>query len=170
VAALGPVLALLIGSPAAMTLVSEAHAAPRHKADLPVASGAAIKQPTGAGVFGGMTSQKQPVVVEVSKNGRKVTSAYTVLMLTCTSAPSDPFWFPDDYRALPIRSGGFGTPFTDAFTEGGVLVDVKGAIKGKLNRRRTRITGTWTLSLTSKNAAGATIDTCTSAVRFSARQ
>src|SRR3954447_21337062 len=55
---------------------------------------------TGAGgrVYGGATAQDYPVVIETSKNGRKVVKALIALDLNCTSG--DTVSVSDDYRAL----------------------------------------------------------------------
>lgn len=129
---------------------------------------AAAGAPLG-GVFGGYTSKNWPVVIEVSRNGKRVKRAVAGIESPCTSGGV--MGQPDVWKDLPIRGRRFKDAFTNTQTEGGLLYEFSGSIQGQLNRKRTRISGTWSAKMVARNLAGATLDTCDSgAIAFTARR
>ena len=162
---LGPTLAILLSVPAGIGLAADAGAAtPRE------ASSAAKAPNIGAGVFGGFTSKGGPVVFELARNGKRIKRVVAAIDLKCTPS-GDSFTDLDTWTKVPIRAGRFSGSYSDAAVEAGQIYEWSGSIKGKLNRNRTRISGSWSDRLVIRNAAGATIDTCDSGpLRFTARR
>jgi len=121
-------------------------------------------------VFGGTSAQDYPVVIELSKTGRKVVRASTVLDLECLVPPDTTL--PDRFRGLPIsKAGRFA--LTTAPTRvpanpetGAPALDVSGSIKGRVNKARTQIKGTWQLKVVAYSPADPTnatvLDSCDS--------
>jgi hypothetical protein len=126
--------------------------------------------PQGA-VYGGTTSGDWPVVVEVNKKRTKVVRAITGIRLNCTSGGSASV--PDSYKGLAIKkrkfSGDFG-PDTQR-NDDGTTSDFEGTITGALNKKGTKLTGTWTFKVTDHDTAGTVTDTCDSgALTWKAKQ
>jgi hypothetical protein len=126
-----------------------------------------------AGVFyGGLTSQGWAVVIQVTKNGRQVTSAATGLHMTCSTGVTANV--PDRYARLRVNkrrkfSLSFG-PDT-VRNDDGTTTDFEGRISGAFNRARSKVSGRWRLQATDHDGTGAVIGTCDSGiVRWSARQ
>jgi hypothetical protein len=133
---------------------------------------AAEAAPAGTGtVLGGFTADEYPVVVETSKSGKRITKMGAGLELSCTSG--DQFAFPATTAEIKVsRTGKFKQSFDVSSRSGdGTAVDIKSALAGALNRARSRVTGTWALTLTFRDGAGAVLDTCASdTVRWRAKQ
>ena len=117
---------------------------------------------TGSGYFGGLTSQGWPVAIKLSRDGKRVKQAVAGMELKCTSGES--FSLADRWRDLPVRARRFRYSSTGADAEGGMVFQATSTINGKLNRRRTRISGAWQNTIVMRNAAGATVDTCDTGV------
>jgi hypothetical protein len=122
-------------------------------------------------VLGGQTSQGWPIVVELGKSGRQVTTMSAGMHLTCTSG--DVVNLPDGYKKLTVSSSGkFGTsfgPMTQRMDDG-TTVDFEGNLTGKLNKARTKASGKWQFKATNHDTAGAVTDTCDSgSVSWSAK-
>ena len=123
-------------------------------------------------VYGGRTGQGWPVMIELTKNRRRVVQAVIGLRLTCTS---DTFVnLPDRYVNMTVNrrrkfSASFG-PDTQRNSDG-TTTDFQGSISGGLNRARSKISGRWQFTLTEFDAAGAVTDTCDAGgVRWTAKQ
>ena len=122
-------------------------------------------------VFGGVTSSGYPVVIRLSRTGKQVVRAAIGLELKCQT-PGD-LTLPDVFEKLPIAAGKFGVTYGPTEIAGdpatGVSkVVVSGFIKGRVNKNRTQIRGTWSLKVLAYSAAdptGATVlDNCDSGV------
>jgi len=122
-------------------------------------------------VFGGVTATGYPVVIRLSRSGKRVVRASIGLELKCQT-PGD-LTLPDFFEKLPITAGRFGVAYGPQEIPGdpatGVSkIVVSGFIKGRVNRARTQIKGTWSQQVVAYNAAdptGATVlDTCDSGV------
>lgn len=122
--------------------------------------------------YGGVTSQGQPVVVDMKPTRRQIVRAVVALELTCTSGTG--FVVPDRYTRVPVtRSGKFRVAFGPITqrNDDGTTTDVEGRVSGALNRARTAINGSWSLSATEHDTTGAVTDTCSSgSVRWKAKQ
>jgi hypothetical protein len=114
-------------------------------------------------VYGGLTSQRHPIVLEVSRNGREVVRAAIAIRLQCTSGGGATV--PDGYTRLTLTAGGrFRASFGPNVTrnDDGTTTDWEGSVRGAFNASRTRASGTWQLQATDRDAAGAVTDTCNS--------
>ena len=122
-------------------------------------------------VFGGLTPQQWPVVVEVSRDRRKVVRAAIGLPVTCTSGGSG--YYSDQYRGMPLRKGRFQSSFDGSRVDhnDGTYDVFQGSVKGTTNASRTAMSGTWRLMLVAYSALGAETDRCDSGiVRWKAKQ
>jgi hypothetical protein len=135
----------------------------------------AAARPAAAGgtAYGGTTAQDFPVVIEMSRTGRKVVDARIGIRLPCTAGGR--IAIPDGYEDLVVNrrkrrfSSSFG-PETDR-NDDGTSTDFQGRVSGTFNRSRTRVTGTWALKVTDHDASGAVTDTCDSGtVSWKAKQ
>ncbi len=151
--------ALVVGVP----LAPEATAAP-----------GGVRSPSAAvgSMYGGVTPEGNPVVLEVTADRRRVLRAVTVLRLTCTSG--DTGLVTDEYPTFRVSRKG---RFTFAFgpdtvrNDDGTTTDFQGRLAGRFNDARTRISGTWSYTITHHDASGAVTDSCTSGtVAWKARQ
>jgi len=128
-------------------------------------------------VYGAVTSQGYPVVIKLSKTGRKVVKASIGLELKCQIPPD--ITLPDDVSNIAVSAAGkFAAeqPVTripaDPAT-GVPALDVSAKLTGQVNKARTRITGTWERKIVIYDPADPTVtkvaDTCDSGVqRFTA--
>jgi hypothetical protein len=117
----------------------------------------------GGTFFGGLTSQNFPVVIEMSKNGRKVAKAHIAIRLSCTSGGA--FTSGDHYSNMTLsKSRKFKASFgpETSRNDDGTTSDFEGTISGTFNKARTKVSGKWTLKETDHDAAGAVTDTCDS--------
>jgi hypothetical protein len=143
-----------------------ATARPEHGAARAVAAAA------GGTVYGGMTSQNFPVVIQTNRNRRRVTDAMIAIRANCTSGGF--FVVPDGYRDMPVSkkrkfSASFG-PTTER-NDDGTTTDFEGSISGSFNKARTKASGKWSFKATDHDAAGAVTDTCDSgSISWTARQ
>jgi hypothetical protein len=123
-------------------------------------------------VYGGRTSQGWPVVIELTKNRRRVAQAVIGLRLTCTAGGT--VSLPDRYVNLNMSKrrkfrSAFG-PDTERNADG-TTTDFEGSISGSLNRARSKASGKWRFTLTEYDTAGAVIDICDSGnVSWSAKR
>jgi hypothetical protein len=152
--------ATLIASPVA------AAARPEHGSPRAVIAGA------GGTVYGGVSAQNFPVVIETNKSGRKVLKASIAIRLTCTSAATATV--PDRFAAMSVSKkrkfrASFG-PETSR-NDDGTTTDFEGSISGAFNKARTKVSGKWSFKATDHDASGAVTDTCDSgSVSWNAKQ
>ena len=105
----------------------------------------------GGTVFGGTTSQGMPVVIETSRNGRKVVRATIGIRLPCTSGAVA--IVPDGYANMTVnRQRRFGTSFGPVTTrnDDGTSMEFEGAVSGAFNKARTKASGRWSLKVTER--------------------
>ena len=134
------------------------------------ASGSPGKTRAGA-VLGGFTAQNFAVVLEMNKSQKRITQIGLGIRMTCTSGGG--FTVPDRYTGLKVsKKGRFGTSFTDITRNAdGTTTDFAGSIAGSINKARTKAKGTWSLTATDRDPAGAVTDTCEAAnITWSAKQ
>ncbi|HEX6653301.1 MAG TPA: hypothetical protein VF072_11200 [Thermoleophilaceae bacterium] len=115
--------------------------------------------------FGGLTSDGWPVVAEVTSDGRRVKRIVGAIDSKCSQGGS--YAVPSQWRDLRIRrSGAFKASYHDTGVVDGVELTMSETLVGKVNRARTKLTGTWRASTTFKNPDGTT-DVCDSgSLRF----
>jgi hypothetical protein len=135
-------------------------------------SAPAAPQATGGGVvFGGLTSQRWPVVVEFSRDGRKVVLASVALSLKCGTGGEN---LGDEYTRLPLSKtgrfhGSYGPVRVD--NADGSFDVYTSKVTGASNRARSKLSGTWRLVDAEHNVAGVLTDTCDSgSVHWKAKQ
>jgi hypothetical protein len=122
----------------------------------------------GSLTLGGLTSKGWPVYIQLSANGKQVVRAVAAIETPCSKGSS--LFAPDKWTRVPIRHGLFRTAFRDSFTDQGQQVDFADVFTGKVNRKRTVVSGTWSVKLTIHEADGS-VDTCDSGVlRYTARR
>jgi hypothetical protein len=136
------------------------------------AGDAAAKPAAGGQVYGGITPQKWPIVIELTNDARKVRRIVTGLDMTCTS--NENFGTTDGFNDVKINSKNtfkatFGPQRIDA---AGTPADIQGAITGRRSNDSSSMKGTWSYKVTFYDAAGTTAtDTCESGlVSWKARQ
>jgi hypothetical protein len=110
-------------------------------------------------VFGGSTSQNNPVVVRVDARRRRVTDVM-VAWETKTCAPDAGFRIPDRFTNFGVsRSGAFGNPFTGDFTfDDGVHRHMAFDLQGRLTAHAVR--GTLQVTMTDTDPNGAQVRAC----------
>lgn len=159
---LGAVLAAAFLCSSAQTAASAPQQAPAHGR-----TAAAVGV-----IYGGITSQQFPVVLQVSKSRRQIVSAIIGIRAICTSGSA--FTAPDGYRRLSIsRKGKFSASFgPDTIRhDDGTTTDLEGSIRGTFNAARTRASGKWRFKGTDHDGTGAVTDTCDSgSVSWRAKQ
>lgn len=148
-------------------------------ASLGVAGPVALAQGATLGtVFGGVTAQDYPVVIQFSKTFRKVTRADIGLDLACQMPPN--IQIPDGVKNIPVSaSGSFAAeqPVTriPADPAAGVpALDISAKLTGKVNKARTSVKGTWQRRVVIYNPADPTgtavLDSCdTGVLRYTAK-
>jgi hypothetical protein len=137
-----------------------AAAAPRHDG-----TPAKITAAAAGVVYGGATPDGFGLMVEVNKSRRKIVRMVTGLRTVCTSGSI--FILPDNWTDLRVsKRGKFGASYGPAVerNDDGTTTDVEGTVSGRFNSSRTSVSGTWSLKLTHRDAAGTVLDTCDSGI------
>jgi hypothetical protein len=122
-------------------------------------------------VYGGMTAQGWPVVIEVSKDRRRVAQATAGLHLTCADGAFGRL--ADTYQGLTVQRRKFRARFgpTHVRQNDGTISDYTGSISGTFNRARSKVSGRWRLQITDHDDTGGVVHTCDSgSVRWNAKQ
>jgi hypothetical protein len=124
---------------------------------------AAATSPSAGHVYGGITPQNWPIVLNLDKAAKRVTRIVIGLDMTCTS--NENFGTTDGFTDVAINSKSrfkakFGPQRIDA---AGTPADIQGAITGRRSKDRRSFKGTWNYKVTFYDAAGTTVtDTCDS--------
>ena len=140
------------------------------------AQGASASKVTQGVVYGAVTSQDYPVVIKLSKTGRKVVRATIGIDLRCQVPPN--ITLPDDVKNIPVSAAGkfaaeqpaerVTTPADPASGAPAITLEISAKLTGQVNRTRTRIKGTWQRKIVIFNPADPTgvaiLDTCDSGV------
>jgi hypothetical protein len=124
---------------------------------------AAAKRAAGGHVYGGITPQSWPIVIDLDKGGTKITRIVTGLDMTCTSTEN--FGTTDGFTDLKVNSKNrfHATYGPQRIDVAGTPADIQGAITGRRSNDRSSMKGTWTYKVTFYDAAGTTVtDTCES--------
>ena len=121
-------------------------------------------------VYGGLTAQRFPVVIETSKNGRSVLHANIAIRLSCTSGQIATV--PDNYDRLSVKGHKFSAAFGPATNrnDDGTTTDFEGTMSGTFNKARTKVSGTWSFKASDHDTGGAITDTCSATVSWAAKQ
>ena len=162
-----PRLARRLGGLVALAAITAAVGVPQAASASPGPSG----RSTAAETYGGRTSQGFPVVIELSKNQRRVVQAHAALSLPCTSGE---FAFNGDrWINVPVnRKRRFRTGFgrNTQRNDDGTTTEFESRMSGALNRARSKVSGRWQLKVTFFDNAGAVTDTCSVSVSWTAKQ
>jgi hypothetical protein len=101
----------------------------------------ALARPATDVTYGGKTTAKWPVMVQLSRDGRQVAYAVAAWSAQCTDGPySDQ----ETFDHIPVSAAGsFSRSYdTGDVQQGTATVHYAASITGKVNKRRSRITGT----------------------------
>jgi len=122
--------------------------------------------PAAGKVLGGLTSQRQAVVLAIAKKDKQVTQVVTSLNMKCTTG--DQFFVPDGWAKLPIAHNGavkVGVTIPSDTSTGGTITGGTDTFTGKLNAKKATFSGKWELKLdfSMTDSTGATVtDQCDS--------
>jgi hypothetical protein len=112
---------------------------------------AALARPSKDVTYGGKTSAKWPVMVQLSRDGRQVSYAAAAWRADCSGMPYSSI---EEFDAIPVsRTGKFAKSYdTGDFQDGTSTIHAAASITGKLNKQRTKINGTVRVTLSVKDA------------------
>jgi hypothetical protein len=132
-------------------------------------------------VLGGVTGvaagalQGYPIVFELNKAGTRVRRATIVVDAACT-VPPNVTGLGDEYNNVAIKRGTFKSSFgpervPGTPARGSGPLEFSGSLSGRINKARTKITGTWSLKVVAYDPTGAAVTyTCNSgAIRYTAK-
>jgi hypothetical protein len=111
-------------------------------------------------------------MVEVNRSRSRIVRMHTGLPVQCTSGAF--FAVPDNWTNLRVSkqrkfSASFGPEVQR--NDDGTTTDTEGTVRGRFNSSRSSVSGTWSLKLTRRDAAGTVMDTCDSGtVSWKAKQ
>ena len=120
---------------------------------------ASLARPSVDVTYGGRTSAKWPVMVQLSRDGRQVVYAVAAWRADCGGTPiSDS----EEFAQIPVSSSGkFAQSYdTGEFQDGTSTVHQAASITGKLNKHRSKITGSVRVMLSVKDAGQGIDVTC----------
>jgi hypothetical protein len=126
----------------------------------------ALARPAADVTFGGKTSAKWPVMVQLSRDGRQVAYAVAAWSVRCSDGP---FSDSEEFTQIPVSARGkFSTSYdTGNYQDGSATVHFAASLTGKINKRRSRITGTVRVMSSDKDPTNGVDDTCdTGTVRY----
>jgi len=161
-----------LGGLAAVAAIMTAVGVPLTASASPSSRGPSGLSAAAAGkTYGGRTSQGFPIVIELSKNQRRVVQGVAALSLPCTSGNFYVNW--DRWINVPVnRRRKFRTGFgrdTQSYDDG-TTSKFESRMSGALNRARSKVSGRWQLKVTFYDNAGALTDTCSVSVSWTAKQ
>jgi hypothetical protein len=112
-------------------------------------------------IFGGKTSQDEPVVVRLDRKGKRVADLLVAWESSTCEPPDNFLRFPESWSGFAVKSRRFGDTFEEAFTtdDGGRIVYAYD-LAGSVSRRTIR--GTLRVNVTGTDAASAPTLTCDS--------
>jgi hypothetical protein len=119
----------------------------------------ALARPAADVTFGGKTSAKWPVMVQISRDGRQVTDAVAAWAVKCSDGPASDY---EEFTKIPVSAKGkFSASYdTGTFQDGSATVRYAASFTGKLNKRRSRITGTVRVMSSDTDSANGVNETC----------
>jgi hypothetical protein len=112
-------------------------------------------------VYGGRTSQEQPIVVRLDARLKKVTDVL-LSWESSTCSPAEAYVrFGERFTNFPVRTNRFGNAFQQPFsTDDGGRITYAYDLAGKLSRKAA--SGTFHVNVTRTDAGGATVLSCDS--------
>jgi hypothetical protein len=124
---------------------------------------------SGSGSLSGVTSQGYPVLFKISSNGQMLMLGKITLDVKCTSGTE--IAEPDAFSRVPIKAGGgLHVTLVAPPTPGpnGTSYTGKDTLTAKLNRERSKLTGTWRLRVDVSFPGGQRVRCDSGLVRFAA--
>jgi hypothetical protein len=109
--------------------------------------------------FGGKTTAKWPIMLQLSRDGRQVAYAVATWSVQCTDGSFADY---EEFEHIPVSgSGKFSQSYdTGDFQQGSATVRAAASITGKVDKRRSRITGTVRVMSSDKDPANGIDETC----------
>jgi hypothetical protein len=119
----------------------------------------ALARPAADVTFGGKTSAKWPVMVQLSRDGRQVAYAVAAWSAKCSDGP---FASTEEFTQIPVSTRRkFSKSYdTGNFQDGSATVRYAASLTGTINKRRSRITGTVRVMLSDKDPTNGVDSTC----------
>jgi hypothetical protein len=122
-------------------------------------------------VYGGVTAQRNPIVLEFNKRRGRLVRAVAALDFSCAAGGG--YTYVDSLVGVRVsKKGKFATSFTQTVrNDDRTTTDFAISLSGALNEARTKVSGKWAEKITEFDTAGATTDTCDAGtVNWTARQ
>ena len=109
--------------------------------------------------FGGRTSAKWPVMLQLSRDGRQVGYAVAAWSAQCTDGP---FSDQEEFENIPVSARRTFSKSYDSgdVQQGSATAHLAASITGKLDRRHSKITGTVRVMLSYKDPSRGVDSTC----------
>ena len=119
----------------------------------------ALARPATDVTFGGKTSAKWPVMLQLSRDGRQVAYAVAAWSVKCSDGP---LASSEEFTQIPVNSRRkFSKSYdTGNFQDGTATVRYAASLTGTINKRHSRITGTVRVMLTDKDPTNGVDETC----------
>jgi hypothetical protein len=116
-------------------------------------------RPAAGVTYGGKTSAKWPIMVQVSRDGRQVSYAIAAWSTTCTDGP---YGDTEEFAQIPISATGkFGVSYDSGdYQQGSATLHNAVLLDGKLNKRHSKITGKVRVMFSVKDPANNVDYTC----------
>ena len=120
----------------------------------------ALARPAADVTFGGKTSAKWPVMVQLSRDGRQVAYAVAAWSVKCTDG--NLLAEQAEFEQIPVSARGKFAKSLDTgdYQDGSATVRYAASISGKVNKSRSRITGTVRVMLSDKDPVNGIDSTC----------
>ena len=109
--------------------------------------------------FGGKTSARWPVMVQLSRDGRQVAYAVAAWSAKCSDGP---FASTEEFTRIPVSARRkFSKSYdTGDYQDGSATVRYAASLTGTVNKRRSRIIGTVRVMLIDKDPTNGVDSTC----------
>jgi hypothetical protein len=119
----------------------------------------ALAKPAADVTYGGKTSAKWPVMLQLSRDGRQVAYAVAAWSAQCSSGSLSNH---EEFEHLPVSAAGkFSSSYdTGDYQKGSATLHFAASLTGKINKRRSSITGTVRVMSSVKDPANGVDETC----------
>jgi hypothetical protein len=104
--------------------------------------------------FGGTTKQDMPIVVQISKNGKRIVQAVSVLEVS--NQQSEWMLLPDKYTGIKVKARHFAKswgPYSQTLDDGSTAI-LSGSCDGTFAKSGAKVSGTWTYQVVLRDANG----------------
>ncbi|MEA2142107.1 MAG: hypothetical protein QOI64_537 [Solirubrobacteraceae bacterium] len=119
----------------------------------------ALAKPAVDVTYGGRTSAKWPVMLQLSRDGRQVAYALAAWSTQCSGGS---FSDQEEFEHVPVSAAGkFSSSYdTGDYQNGSATLRFAASLTGKINKRRSSITGTVRVFSSVKDPANGVDETC----------